>query len=101
MEIIKIVIYEIKSKEQPFIKWLESLDLNTQSIITARINRVRIGNFGDCHALREGIYELRIHFGAGYRIYFAKQDKLIVIILVGGSKKSQIKDIQKAIKYWK
>ena len=67
----------------------------------ARLNRIRLGNFGDCTGVGEGVEELRIDFGPGYRVYFGQQGALVVISLCAGSKKTQDKDIAKAKKYWK
>ena len=66
-----------------------------------RLDRVSLGNFGDRKSLEEGIFELRFQFGAGYRIYFGLQGNRIVILLAGGSKKTQSKDIRIARRLWK
>jgi putative addiction module killer protein len=66
----------------------------------SRVDRVEMGNMGDCHAVGEGVCELRLHFGAGYRIYFGETNNTIVL-LCGGDKASQKTDIQKAIASWK
>jgi putative addiction module killer protein len=99
---IKIKIYSTAKGKKPFIEWLEDLDTKISSIVQTRINRVILGNFGDCKTIKngEGIHELRIDYGAGYRIYYGMEEKVIVILLVGGSKKSQAKDIAKAKEYW-
>jgi putative addiction module killer protein len=86
----------------PFRDWLDSLkDGRAVGVIRARLNRIRLGNFGDCHAVGEGVEELRLHFGPGYRIYFGREGLCVVILLIGGSKKSQGKDIVQAKKLWK
>lgn len=71
-------------------------------MIKSRINRIRLGNFGDAKMLKGtgGIWELRIDWGPGYRIYFGKAEKMIVMLLTGGDKKSQTRDIEKAKRYW-
>ena len=85
----------------PFRTWLASLkDKKTQAIIDARLTRVRLGNFGDCKSLKDGVFELRIDFGSGYRVYFAKDGKSFVLLLLGGDKRTQAKDIETAKKYW-
>jgi len=61
---------------------------------------VRLGNFGDCKSLSESIFELRIHYGSGYRVYFGDLDGVIVILLCGGTKRTQNQDINKAREYW-
>jgi len=84
----------------PFKEWLNSQDGKTQTVILNRINRVRLGNLGDCKYLNEGVYELRIHYGPGYRLYFGELDDVIVILLCGGTKRSQSRDIKRAKEYW-
>jgi putative addiction module killer protein len=101
MKPIKIVVYETKGGKKPFDKWFDDLDGQIQRIIAVRTDRMSVGNFGDCFFLREEVWELRIHFGAGYRVYFGKHGNTLVIVLSGGLKKSQEKDIDKAIAYWK
>ena len=61
-----------------------------------------LGNFGDCHPIKEsnGISEIRFDIGAGYRIYYGKQKNTVIILLVGGNKKTQTRDIEKAKQYW-
>ena len=86
----------------PFSEWISSLkDARAVGIVRARLNRIRLGNFGDCKAIGEGVEELRIDFGPGYRVYLGRQGSLVVIVLCGGSKKTQAKDIVNAKKYWK
>jgi len=96
-----IVTYTTKSGIEPFSHWLESLDRTTRSIIRSRLNRVRLGNFGDVKPIQGavGIYELRITYGPGYRIYFGKECQNIVILLSGGDKGSQLRDIARAKRY--
>jgi putative addiction module killer protein len=65
------------------------------------LDRVEIGNYGDYKALGDGVYELKLHFGSGYRVYFAEDGDIIVILLCGGDKSSQSKDIEVAKAYWK
>lgn len=98
---IEIKIYQDQAGKEPFSNWLLKLDSKTQDIIIRRLNRVREGNFGDCKNLGNEIYELRFFFGSGYRIYFGKEKKTIVILLCGGDKTSQSNDIKKAKQYWR
>jgi putative addiction module killer protein len=102
MSIIKINFYETSRGKQPFVDWQEDLDEVDQAIIDARLTRVRLGNFGDCTRIKggEGIWELRIDVGPGWRIYYGKEGLSIVLLLIGGIKKSQTKDIATAKKYW-
>ena len=97
-----IILYTTDTGKQPFVEWQEKLDTKTESIILVRLARIRSGNFGDCKQIKveKGLYELRIDYGAGYRIYYGKSGSTIVVLLVGGSKKSQDRDIIKAQRYW-
>ena len=65
------------------------------------MDRVEVGNYGDYKPLGDGVYELKLHFGSGYRVYFAEYDNIIVILLCGGDKSTQSKDIEIAKTYWK
>jgi len=93
--------YVTPNGHKPFEEWLDSLkDKKTQAIVLNRLNRVRLGNFGDCRSLGEGIHELRIHYGPGYRVYFGNLDNVIIILLCAGDKRTQRRDIKKAREYW-
>lgn len=86
---------------EPARKWLESLkDNRGRAIVATRIGRAEMGNFGDHRALGEGVLELKIDFGPGYRLYFALEGDEIILLLVGGDKSSQSKDIRRAKEYW-
>lgn len=84
----------------PFDDWLATLDQKARSRIVDRLDRLRLGNFGDCKAVGEGVYELRFFFGSGYRIYYAVSGRQVVLLLAGGSKKNQAKDIRSAKNFW-
>jgi putative addiction module killer protein len=80
-----------------FDAWFESLkDKQTSRRIQARIDRAEEGNFGDHKAVGEGVFEMRIHHGPGFRVYFIQRGLEIVILLAGGDKSSQSKDIETA-----
>lgn len=100
--IIEIIEYKTNSGKIPFKEWLEKLDLPERAIIRTRLRRVNLGNFGDCKKIQgaQGVFELRIDHGPGYRIYFAKQGNSIVLLLIGGTKRGQERDVEKAIEYW-
>ena len=82
--------------KEPIKDWLKSLDGTTRKRILLRFDRLKDGNFGDCKQLDEYLYELRFNFGSGYRVYYTFEDNKIVLLINGGDKKSQSKDIKKA-----
>ena len=69
--------------------------------LPVRINRLAAGNFGDCKPLREGVWELRIDWGPGYRVYYAMAGRTCVMLLSGGDKRRQSADVNRAVEYWK
>ncbi len=97
----EIQYYLTPNGRSPFIEWLDSIqDRKTQRRIRTWLERLKFGNFGDCVFVGEGVFELRLHFGAGYRIYFGQVDNTIVLLLYGGDKSSQTRDIERAKAYW-
>jgi putative addiction module killer protein len=85
----------------PFSEWLDSLrDLKAKFKIERRLDRVVAGNLGDYRSVGEGVCELRINYGPGYRIYFGQVEESIVLLLIGGDKSTQEQDIRKAKGYW-
>lgn len=102
MNPIKISIFATSAGKKPFLEWQEKLDTNVRAVIKTRLDRVSLGNLGDSKIIKNGvgIWELRINYGPGYRIYFGKEGSHIIILLIGGDKKGQIRDIAKAKKYW-
>jgi len=85
----------------PFKDWLTALkDVKGQQIILARLDRLALGNPGVCRHLGNGVWELKIDFGPGYRVYFGYHGETIVILLSGGDKGSQSKDISMSNRYW-
>jgi putative addiction module killer protein len=83
-----------------FDEWLSSLaDARAQAKVAVRIDRLAAGNFGDCNTLRRGLRELRIDWGPGYRVYFAILGRDSVLLLCGGDKRSQSRDIERASHY--
>ena len=98
---VEVLLYR-DGRSRPFTEWVTSLeDLRAAGIIRARINRIRLGNFGDCRSVGNGVEELRVDFGPGYRVYFGRQSSLVVVLLCGGSKRTQTRDVANAQRYWK
>ncbi len=87
---IEIQYYRSQNGRQPFTEWFESIrDKNTQQRIDKRLARLEDGNLGDCQSVGGGVFELRLHFGPGYRVYFGQIKNTLVLLLCGGDKKSQ------------
>lgn len=99
---ITIINFKTINGKYPYIEWRNELDRSIRSIILTRIDRVSIGNYGDCTPIKGGggLAEIRIDVGPGYRIYYAEIEKDKIILLLGGIKKNQRKDIEKAKEYW-
>lgn len=84
-----------------FAQWLGGLrDKQAQARVAARLVRLNNGNFGDCKPLGDGVWELRIDWGPGYRVYYALQSSSLVLLCEGGDKRTQAADIQRAIERW-
>jgi len=97
----EIQVYITPEGKTPFEDWVNSLrDSQARAKIKIRLHRVEDGNFGDCKSVGEGVFELRIDYGTGYRVYFGQIGLTIVILLCGGDKSTQEKDIRKAQEYW-
>ena len=100
MMIYEVLRYQARNSRQPFTEWFLSFkDKNVQTSILDRIDRLKVGNFGDYKRVGNGVSELRIHFGPGYRIYFGIDGEKIIILLCGGDKSSQSVDIYQAQTY--
>jgi putative addiction module killer protein len=98
----RVIVYAKKSGKEPFTEWLYSLrDVMGRKRILARVSRLQQGHYGDCEPVGEGVSELRLFFGSGYRVYFGEQNNQIVVLLCGGDKGNQDKDIEQAKAYWK
>ncbi len=97
----EVKIYATAEGRFPFEEWIASLrNREVRAIIYARIARVRVGNMGDAQSVGKGVYELRIHVGPGYRVYFGQEGGETVLLLCGGHKSSQERDIKRAQIYW-
>lgn len=102
MRMKELRFYQTNNGKQPFKEWLDDLkDLIGLARINKRLEKLMLGHRGDSEPVGEGVFELRIHCGPGYRIYYAEHGREIVVLLHGGSKGSQKRDIKKAIAYWK
>lgn len=98
---MEVKIYQDNSGTEPFIVWLESLkDAVTRLRIRKRLRRIEQNNIGDVGSVGDGVCELRMHFGPGYRIYFGYSGREVIVLLTGGDKNSQARDIQKAKSFW-
>ncbi len=96
----RLINYETQSGKCPIEDWLDNLDSAVAARIYARLKRVALGNTGDAKAVGDGVSELRMAFGSGYRVYFAQHGDEIVVLLCGGDKGTQRGDIAKAKSYW-
>ncbi|MHB0996206.1 MAG: type II toxin-antitoxin system RelE/ParE family toxin [Elusimicrobiales bacterium] len=96
----RILHYLIDGRSM-FSEWLDALaDPPGQAAIDGRLDRVAQGNFGDCRPVGKGVWELRVHSGPGYRIYYSEDGPVIVVLLCGGDKRGQRRDISRARRYW-
>ena len=97
----KVIFYQAPNGKFPAEDWLEELDTQTSGRIRSRIVRLSFGNAGDYRSVGRGLFEMRLHFGPGYRIYFGYDGMEIVLLPLGGDKSSQGSDIVKAFVFWK
>ena len=96
-----VLNYITPTGRDPYRRWYTQIkDEKTRAIITSRIERLQLGNPGDSKRLNKDLYELRINYGPGYRIYFGVLQNRIVILLGGGTKRTQQRDIARAQGYW-
>jgi putative addiction module killer protein len=96
----EIDYYKTTEGKAPFKEWLDALrDVNGRAKIRIRLDRVRLGNLGDHNTVYEGVWELRIDYGPGYRVYFAKEGNRLILLIIGGDKDSQRRDIVRAAGY--
>lgn len=92
--------YVAANGKNPFREWLNSLTTAVRARIQARVLRFELGNLGDHKSAGEGVWEARVMFGPGYRIYFGKDGESIIVLLAGGDKGTQAKDISRAQGFW-
>lgn len=95
-------VLQLQNGNEPFSDWIESLDIRSQARIFAYIDRVASGGGRKTiRALGDGVFEIKMDFGPGYRVYFGEDGKTIILLLIGGDKKTQSKDIETAKSYWR
>lgn len=96
----EIVLYQKEDGTRPWIDWFSTVrDMKARLAMTRRIERMKAGNFGDHKALKQGLFELRVDVGTGYRIYYCLNGMQIVLLLCGGNKATQTEDIDRAHQY--
>jgi putative addiction module killer protein len=99
---VEVLRYVAESGRDMVQHWLDDLhDTRAVAKIIIRMDRLANGNFGDCKPLRDGVSELRINYGPGYRVYYAMAGRTCVLLLCGGDKRKQATDIRRAVEYWK
>lgn len=98
---IVVVEYESENGQHPFTKWFSSLNVQAALKVRTTIARMESGNFSNVKTVGQGVSEYRLNYAAGYRIYFGKDGDKLVILLGGGTKKRQGRDIEAAQRHWK
>ena len=98
----EVEVYQTEEGRSPFSEWIRNLkDRTARARVRTRLARLRLGNFGDTNSLGGGLYELRINYGPGYRVYFGRTGNRLVLLLCGGTKRTQARDIEQALTYWR
>jgi putative addiction module killer protein len=98
--VLEIRYYLAPDGRSPFEHWFSSLDPTARAKVTVAIARLEQGNLSNVKGVGEGVLEYRIHFGPGYRVYFGRDGETLVILLTGGTKQRQQRDIREAIELW-
>lgn len=99
---LTVKVLELDDGTTPFEEWYRKLsDEKTRQIVQARLARVRAGNFGDWRSAGFGVFELRIDYGPGYRVYFGRSGTTLIILIAGGDKRTQAKEISFSVSIWK
>jgi putative addiction module killer protein len=98
----EVVAFRTQDGRVPFEDWLDDLnDKRAAARVLARLARVRLGNLGYCKAVGEGVSELRVDYGPGYRVYLGQKGETLVVLLCGGDKRTQDRDLRRAKQYWR
>ena len=100
MSTLRVVHYVTNDGKDTFDAWFRRQNIQTRARVQTRIDRLELGNFGDCKSVGGGVSELRANFGPGYRIYFGRDGAELVILLGGGTKARQARDIETCRWYW-
>ena len=98
---VQLQKYELPSGGCPFDDWFNDLTRQDQALVDIRLDRVSLGNFGDINSLGDGVFELKFRTGSGFRIYYGRSGKQLVLLLSAGNKRTQRKDITIAKSYWR
>jgi putative addiction module killer protein len=102
MALVEIRHYLTSAGRDPYQAWLDRLkDLRARVAIQRRIDRIGSGHFGDHKPCRDGVWELRIDIGPGYRVYYTRHGRTVVLLLCAGDKRTQESEIDAAVRYWK
>lgn len=99
-EPVELVVYQDAAGSQPFTYWFDDLDIHAAAKITTALHRMLAGNFSDAKSVGSGVMERRIDWGPGYRIYYGRDGERLVILLAGGTKQRQQRDIAEAQARW-
>ena len=97
----EVFVFQDREGKSSYLAWLDLLDWKTQERILNRVSRCQRGQFGDFKALDSSLYEMRLFFGPGYRVYFGEHQGRLILLLTGGDKSTQRKDIAKAKELWR
>jgi putative addiction module killer protein len=98
---IQVVVYETPDGREPFKRWLSKLDVQSAKRVAVALNRLGEGNTGNLKSVGDGVFEIRLTFGAGIRVYLGREGDTLVILLHGGTKHRQSDDIAKAKQLWR
>lgn len=97
----ELIHYQTQDGKDRIAEWFDSLrDARAAALISARLTRLKLGLFGDCKPIEQGVWELRIDHGPGYRVYYARGGAQLIVLLAGGDKDHQKQDIQTALHRW-
>ena len=97
---IMVEVYETPRGGCPYLKWQSKLPILVRGQVRSKLNQIRLGNFSDSKSIKKGVKEIRIHSGPGYRVYFGIAGGGVVLLLCGGNKSSQARDIDLAVACW-